>query len=475
MLRSDQSSLHVLFQPKSRPLGNTETSWCRAAGGGTGIAVLALQLNKPTTESSHILQITLEKILNSHPILHSKLHYNPATKQFSFLKTGNPGIPLKFHDSSSTSKLLLRLSTAQNSGTSPLLLISEHELNSKSWSDPNSFPCSGMDLLFGSVYALSDVKSVVVLKFHAAICDRTTAVSFLRELMVLAKEGEGGGGASRTKIEGEGDMGIESLVPSGLAKKTIWAHGIDMLGYSVNSLRLTNLNFKNTQLPRFSEIIRLKINAHCTANILTGCKSRGIKLCGALAAAGLMAGHSTKSDSAQKLKKKYGVVTLTDCRTIVEPALSTQHFGFYHSAILNTQTMKGTENFWSLAQRCFTDFEQYKKCNRHFSDMADLNYLMCKAIENPSLTASSSLRTSLISVFEDPVMDGSGQMQQDLGVEDYIGCASLHGVGPSIAFFDTIRDGELDCACVYPAPLHSREQMSEFVDRMRRIMIQGGD
>lgn len=96
------------------------------------------------------------------------------------------------------------------------------------------------------------------------------------------------------------------------------------------------------------------------------------------------------------------------------------------------------------------DFEQYKKCNRHFSDMADLNFLMCKAIENPSLVASSSLRTSLISVFEDPVMDDSGQMQKELGVEEYVGCASVHGVGPSTAFFNTIRDVELDCACVYP-------------------------
>ncbi|XP_073135450.1 uncharacterized protein [Henckelia pumila] len=469
------SSNHNQPEP-FRSLGNTETSWCRAVGGGTGITVLALQLAKHINQSSHSLQITLLNLLNSHPLLHFKLHYNPTTNHFSFLKSANPQIPLQFHDLPSTSKLLLALSTPNNSHISPLHLILEHELNSNTWSHPSSFPCTGVDLVFGTVYALSHVKSVIVLKFHVAICDRTTAVSFLRELMVLAKEVEGGGETQkRTKIEGEGDMGIESLVPSGLAKKTMWAHGIDMLGYSVNSLRLSNLKFKNTKLPRFSEVIRLKINTHYTAKILTGCKSRGIKLCGALAAAGLMAGHSTKLDSDHKLKKKYGVVTLTDCRTILDPSLSTQHFGFYHSAILNTHTMKGTENFWDLAQRCFMDFEEYKKCNRHFSDMADLNFLMCKAIENPSLTASSSLRTSLISVFEDPVMDGSNQMQQDLGVEDYIGCGSVHGVGPSIAFFDTIRDGELDCACVYPAPLHSREQMSELVDRMKKIMIDGGD
>lgn len=105
--------------------------------------------------------------------------------------------------------------------------------------------------------------------------------------------------------------------------------------------------------------------------------------------------------------------------------------------------------------------------------MADLNFLMCKAIENPGLTPSSSLRTSLMSVFEDTVVDNSGKKQQEVGVEDYMGCASVHGVGPSIAIFDTIRDGSLDCVCVYPAPLHSREQMQDVVSKMKGILIEG--
>lgn len=147
--------------------------------------------------------------------------------------------------------------------------------------------------------------------------------------------------------------------------------------------------------------------------------------------------------------------------------------GFYSSAILNIHKVKGGENLWDLAKACYTEFASYKKSNKHFSDMSDLNFLMAKAIENPSATASSSLRTSLVTVFEDPVMDESDKTQQEIGVEDYMGCASTHGVGPSIAIFDTIRGGRLDCACVYPAPLHSREQMKEVVDRMIKVMIDG--
>ncbi|MFX9847891.1 hypothetical protein ABTP16_18750, partial [Acinetobacter baumannii] len=133
-------------------------------------------------------------------------------------------------------------------------------------------------------------------------------------------------------------MAIESLVPSGMAKKTLWAHGMDMLGYSVNSFRLTNLKFDNAKGVRCSEVVRLRMNKEDTSRLLAGCNSRGIKLCGALAAAGLIAAHSTKPHSDQ-LKKKYGVVTLTDCRSQLEPALSIHHYGFYHSAILNTLTV----------------------------------------------------------------------------------------------------------------------------------------
>lgn len=122
----------------------------------------------------------------------------------------------------------------------------------------------------------------------------------------------------------------------------------------------------------------------------------------------------------------------------------------------------------------YTVFTHYKSCNRHLSDMADLNFLMCRAMENPGLTPSASLRTCLISVFEDTVIDESSDQQNQVSVKDYMGCASAHGIAPSIAIFDTIRDGRLDCICVYPSPLHSREQMQELVDNMKCILVDAG-
>ncbi|KAL1545685.1 hypothetical protein AAHA92_22378 [Salvia divinorum] len=452
-----------------RTLGNVEQTWCRAVACGTGSTVLALQMGKPESKLPLLHQV-LKKLLHSHPLLRSKLHYNPSTRDFSFLSPASaPPLAIQNHDIPTTADLLLRLSTKQSSDLPPCHLITEHELNDSQWRNPNSFPCSGADVIHAAMYALSETQSIVAVRLHASVCDRTTAESILREMMELVVEVEGGRKFAGIDNGGEGSSGIEALVPRGAGKKTLWAHGVDMLGYSVSSLRLSNLKFKNTKVARYSEVVRFKMDTHQTALVLAGCKSRGIKLCGALAASGLIAAHSTSG----KLNKKYGVVTLIDTRSLLHPTLSTDHFGYYQLAILNTHAINGGEELWDLAERSYSQFARDKKHNTHFSDMADLSFLMRKAMENPSLTASSSLRTSLISVFEDPVIDNTREMKREIGVEDYIGCSSTHGVGPSIAIFDTIRNGELDCACVYPAPLHSRDQMVQLMDHMKKILVDG--
>ncbi|GMJ02903.1 hypothetical protein like AT3G52610 [Hibiscus trionum] len=456
-----------MLHSNGRVVGGTEHNWCRAVVGGTGIAVLAVLSSVNPDMHMPRLKNALHKLQNSHPILRSRLHYNPSANTYSFVTTPSPFIQIKHFNHSTTCQIL---QGTQN--ISPLHLILEHELNQNAWTS-TSFSTK-TDVVFASVYALPGASRwVVVLRLHAAACDRTTAVSLLRELLALmAIEDEGE--KEITMNEGEISLAIEDLLPKGVAKKTLWARGVDMLTYSVNSLRLTNLKFKDAKSPRSTQVVRLLFNADDTHKILSGCKARGIKLCGALAAAGLIAAHSSKSRSDHQ-QKKYGVVTLTDCRSILEPPLSGHHFGFYHSAILNTHTIKGGEKLWELAKKMYTAFTSYKSCNRHLSDMADLNFLMCRAMENPGLTPSSSLRTCLISVFEDTVVDESNDQHKQVGVEDYMGCASAHGIAPSIAVFDTIRDGALDCICVYPWPLHSREQMQELVDNMKCILVDAGN
>ncbi|XP_059653299.1 uncharacterized protein LOC132300293 [Cornus florida] len=485
MSEQQNSEPQAVEEPKGRPVGGTEYSWCKAVPGGTGITVLGLLLSK--TPDLSVLQNALHNLQITHPILRSKLHTDTPTTNysntFSYRYMTPPTSPLdlfqiQWFDLPSTAHVLQTTNDNDDDNSfdsDPFHLILEHELNRNTWSRNSASTSSDdTDVLFASVYSLSDEKWVVALRLHTSACDRMAGVWLLRELLELLilrmrgkEEGESGSGGLQEEVI---SLGIEDYIPSGKDKKPFWARGVDMLGDSLNSFKLSNLDFRDVHSPRASQVVRLQIASQHTHGIISGCKSRGIRLCGALAAAGLIAARSSK-DLPDDQWEKYAVVTLIDCRSILDPVLSSHHLGFYHSAIVNTHGIRGGENFWELAKRTYTAFADAKNNNKHFSDMADLNFLMCKAIDNPGLTPSSSLRTSFISVFEDSVIDHSNKSLREIGLEDYLGCASVHGVGPSIAIFDTIRDGELDCACVYPSPLHSRKQMQELVNKMKRILV----
>ncbi|KAM7263052.1 hypothetical protein ACFE04_000735 [Oxalis oulophora] len=487
---------------KTRKVGSSEYSWCKAVPGGTGITVLAILLS--TQPNISLLQNTLHKLQNTYPTLRSKLHFDATTNNFSFI-TPPPqqhSPPSSLHiqqfDQDATSSILKTLTTT-TSNLSPHQLLLEHEINRNDWADVT---VTVTDLFYVSVYTISETQWTVALRLHTGACDRVGAVSLLRELLELMACGGGGDGDDDVELEKgnveEGILGIESLVPNGKGSKWFWSRGIDMIGYSLNSFRLSQMEFIDAESPRRSQIVRLRMDRTQTQSLLDetklplpfnlnkgsfftlmdscgacqmGCKSRGIELCGALAAAGLIAAHASKNaDGNYYQSEKYAVVTLVDCRSELDPVLSSHHLGFYHSAVLNTHDISGDDTLWDTAKRCYMAFSNAKNNNKHFTDMSDLNFLMCKAIENPGLTPSSSMRTAFISVFEDAVIEESNEMQKQLGVDDYIGCASVHGVGPTIAIFDTIRDGQLDCACAYPSPLHSREQMQNLIDAMVKIL-----
>ncbi|XP_073148823.1 uncharacterized protein [Henckelia pumila] len=462
-MSSSQSA--TAAEPRSRPVGATEYSWCKAVPGGTGITALALLLFKPP--DLLLLQNALQKLQLSHPILNSKLHFSPDSESYSFITPATPQLQIHSFDLESTSKIIQTLDSGPS--ISPFHSIFEHEFNKNSWQNPD--PSSDTDLFFASVYTLQDETWVLALRLHTAACDRTSIVALRRELLGLVV---GVAGVESEFIgDGEVSLGIEEYIPSGQGNKPFWARGFDMLGYSLNSFRFSNLGFKDTVSPRGSCVIRLQFSEEETIGIMSKCEDREIKLCGLLSAAGLSACYSVKGVPDNQWEK-YAVTTLIDCRSILDPVLSSNHIGFYHSAILNSHDVKAGEDLWELAKRIYTSFMSSKYNKKHFTDMADLNFLMCKAIDNPGLTASGSLRTAVLSVFEDPIVDNSSKLDEAIGLKDSIGCGSIHGVGPSIAIFDTVRDGKLDCSFVYPSPLHSREQMQELVDEMKRIILEDG-
>ncbi|XP_039143410.1 LOW QUALITY PROTEIN: uncharacterized protein LOC120280599 [Dioscorea cayenensis subsp. rotundata] len=440
-----------------RPVAGTEHSWCSVVPGGTGITILLLRLSRPIS----LFSLPPLSPISSTPTPSSA----PGSLEPTQTNTSSsPSLPFATPSSKPYPYLPVP----------PFLSALDLELNRNPWTDtpePNQIP-----VFFTTIYENQPDPgpSLIVLRFHTSVCDRTAAVAILKELMALLAGGGGGGeeGQSRNGENGV-NLGIEDLIPKKDSWKPFWARGKDLIGYSLNGLRTHCLSFQDTDSARSSEVVRLVVDQDETNRILSACKERGIKLFSVITAAVLIATVSSKLLENNQAET-YSVVTLVDCRKYLEPPLHEHNVGFYHSAIMNTHTVHEGEDCWEVAKRCHNAFTNATNNKKHLTDIGELNFLMCKASENPQLTPASSLRTALISIWEDPVIYESFPAQEQLGVEDYIGCASVHGVGPSIAVFDTIRDGQLDCVFVYPSPLHSRRQMQDLVEHMKKLLVHEG-
>lgn len=63
-------------------------------------------------------------------------------------------------------------------------------------------------------------------------------------------------------------LAIEDLIPAGKADKPFWTRGLDVLGYSLNSLRFANLDFVDTDSPRRSKVAKLQLNTDETEKLI---------------------------------------------------------------------------------------------------------------------------------------------------------------------------------------------------------------
>ncbi|CAN4121335.1 unnamed protein product [Withania somnifera] len=310
---------------QTRPAGSTEHSWCKAVPGGTGISVLALLLSKPP--NILLLQNALHKLQNSNPILKSQLHYSQTTNSFTYTIPSTSHLQIQPFDLSSTAEILRNLKSSDLTSISDFHLILEHEINRNSWGTNHNSSDSNTDIFFASIYQLNEEKSVVSLRIHTSVCDRAAALALLKKLLELMSCEENG---ERTGLEllkkMEVGLGIEEYIPTRKASKPFWARGIDMVGYGLNSLRFSNLKFMDSESTRGSQIVKLKLNKEETDRILDGCETRGIKLCGLLAAAGLIAAHSSKGPNENQWQK-YAIAILINCRSILDPVLSPDFTG----------------------------------------------------------------------------------------------------------------------------------------------------
>ncbi|KAM0854855.1 hypothetical protein ACQ4PT_008534 [Festuca glaucescens] len=438
---------------RARAVGGTEYSWCRAVPGGTGTTLLALRLS-PRAGAA---EAAVRSLQTAHPVLRAHLRAaSTSSPTLAFPASSAPQLTLAPQPSALDFESLL-----------------ERELNRNPWAaaEPGPGP-DGAPVLFAALYDLPPPPAggaALFVRIHTAACDRAASAALLREL--LAHLGDAGAGDPEAAAV---EAGLEDRIPKKDAWKPFWARGVDMVGYSINGLRTSTLPFVETGTARSTQMVRLAFGRQDTTRLLDACKENGVKLCSAMAAAMLLAARQSKKvESGQQ--ETYSTATLINCRQFLEPPLDDHNVGFFYSAITNTHKIHGEEGLWELAKRCHDSYTNAKNSNKHLTDTADLNFLMCRAIENPQLTTASALRTALVSVFEEPVTYDLSDLQSKAGVDDYACIATVHGIGPSVGVFDSIRDGRLDCACMYPSPLHSRKQMQELFDTVKRVLHDGSN
>ncbi|KAJ1286333.1 hypothetical protein BS78_03G345300 [Paspalum vaginatum] len=446
---------------RTRSPGGTEHSWCRAVPGGTGATLLALRLSRDAAAEASAAQAALRSLQNAHPVLRARLRTTPSGPTLAFPNPGPPPAPL------------LPLAPLPAPDAAPDFdALLEHELNRNPWADPETSD-EGAPVLFATLYELPPATggAALFVRIHTVACDRSAANALARDLVALL------GGGDEEELEPEdaaAEAALEERIPQRDTWKPFWARGLDMVGYSINGLRTSTLPLQETGTERSTQMLRLGLGGDETTRLLDACKENGVRLCSAMTAATMLAARQSKPLESGR-QETYSVVTLINCRKFLEPALDDHNVGFFYSAITNTHTIDGEEGLWELAKRCHDSYTSAKSNKKHLTDISDLNFLMCRAIENPQLTTAGALRTALVSVFEDPVVADVAELQGKAGVEDCVCCATVHGIGPSIGVFDSIKDGRLDLACVYPSPLHSRKQVQEIFDKVKQILHHAAD
>lgn len=93
-------------------------------------------------------------------------------------------------------------------------------------------------------------------------------------------------------------------------------------------------------------------------------------------------------------------------------------------------------------------------------------------MKHPHLTPHSSLRTSVLACFDSTATVSLPPLRA-LQTERFVGCASVHGVGPCLGLFSVIFDGCLQYTLTFPTPLFSREQVGQVRESMHAVLKDG--
>jgi hypothetical protein len=293
--------------PYDRLLGDTEENWCRAIAGGTGITVLGVLFSQQLDPS--LLQLAVDVVQLNHPRLRSELMWIQGKPAFRV--SNSPCVNIEVLDETGSEESLATNNTdfehakttengnAENmekseaEGRSWLTLI-ETELNTNLWHEKEIHSLEGMKLFVVRLHHLPRNRSLVTLRVHTATCDRVSAATVLRDILKafvnirkglppdlettqnlevdtsqdLKEEIMPSGKGKEEKDSSMKLMSVEAAIPPGKANKPFWAHGIDLLGYSLGSKWHALLPFEEPCMPRQTRLIRSSLSFEHTQALL---------------------------------------------------------------------------------------------------------------------------------------------------------------------------------------------------------------
>ncbi|CAI7891908.1 unnamed protein product [Closterium sp. NIES-53] len=492
-----------VFCDYSRPLGNTEENWLRAVNGGTGNTVVGVLISMEVTREAlqnavNSVQKKHPRLLSQLVFVNGRPHFQTTSsgvvevdvienvpESISASIDGNGEGSEEFLDDSfeigrrcsidvgggktaaeeeglersESGRSGFKMSLCQNHW----LRIVESAMNEPWKCDESSVGEEAAILLCFRMYRLHEGRSLILFRAHTSVCDRKSAGIIVEDLLSFLDD-EVNGSGSRADLgsanECSGDepnsqdkdhsakiqkaelpvsslKDVESCIPPELSRKPFWAHGLDVVGYGLNSRRYSWLPFHDSSSERQSALIRSGLSRSDTERLKQACEKQNITLFGAVACAALKAVASVKELG--RKGEHFAVTTFLDCRPLLSHEITLDTVGFYHSAMMHTHQVSETSEFWDLAKRCHESTLHAIKNRKHYTDMGDLNMLMAQAILHPQLTPESSLRTSTVCSFWDALHERMQRFVESLGVEDYVGCSSVHGVGPCFAIFDSLQ------------------------------------
>ncbi|CAI5487461.1 unnamed protein product [Closterium sp. Naga37s-1] len=305
------------------------------------------------------------------------------------------------------------------------LRIVESAMNEPWKCDETSVGEEAASLLCFRMYRLHEGRSLILFRAHTSVCDRKSAGIIVEDLLSFLDD-EVNGSGSRSDLGSANECSgnepnpedkdqsakiqtaelpvptlkdVESCIPPELSRKPFWAHGLDVVGYGLNSRRYSWLPFHDSSSERQSALIRSGLSKSDTERLKRACEKHNVTIFGAVACAALKAVASVKELG--RKGEHFAVTTFLDCRPLLSHEITLDTVGFYHSAMMHTHQVSETSGFWDLAKRCHESTLHAIKNRKHYTDMGDLNMLMAQAILHPQLTPESSLRTSTVCSFFD--------------------------------------------------------------------------